>query len=202
MHVNYRGFLFLTFAFVVFTVIGTLSHEYGHILVARSFGFETQLHYAFMEWNDEGSTANQAFWISAGGPIQSMLFGTIGFLTLLLQRKRIEQFGLKILDWAALFLGLFWLRQIFNLAYGILLFLGGYEEVLFHGDERYLSESLNLPMGAISIFTASIGFFICCYLVFRIIPRSRRLTFLFSGLFGGILGFVVWMHLFGPLLLP
>jgi len=44
-----RGFLFLL-CFIVFTVIGTLSHEAGHIVVAKSLGFNTTLHYASMDY--------------------------------------------------------------------------------------------------------------------------------------------------------
>ena len=38
--------------FIFFTVIGTLSHEYGHIAVAKYFGYETELHYGSMEFDD------------------------------------------------------------------------------------------------------------------------------------------------------
>jgi hypothetical protein len=47
--------------FIIFTVIGTLSHEYGHIAVAQFFGYKTTLHYASMNYdmkqvNDELQT--------------------------------------------------------------------------------------------------------------------------------------------------
>lgn len=38
--------------FMMFTVIGTLSHECGHILVAKYKGYETKLHYASMNYYD------------------------------------------------------------------------------------------------------------------------------------------------------
>ena len=38
-------------AFIFFTVIGTLTHEFGHIAVAKYFGYETELHYGSMHYD-------------------------------------------------------------------------------------------------------------------------------------------------------
>ena len=46
----YYLFLF-TVGFMLFTVIGTVSHEYGHIIVAKYFGYETTLHYGSASWD-------------------------------------------------------------------------------------------------------------------------------------------------------
>lgn len=42
----------IVLAFIACTIIGTLSHEFGHITVAKSLGYETELHYASMDWYD------------------------------------------------------------------------------------------------------------------------------------------------------
>ncbi len=39
---------------MIFTVVGTLTHEYGHILVAKAYGFETQLHYDIATYYPKG----------------------------------------------------------------------------------------------------------------------------------------------------
>ncbi len=39
----------------MFTVVGTLSHEYGHIVVAKYLGYETKLHYGSMNYEDTSS---------------------------------------------------------------------------------------------------------------------------------------------------
>ena len=39
--------------FILFTVIGTLSHEYGHIAVAEYCGFSTRLSSASMDYNTD-----------------------------------------------------------------------------------------------------------------------------------------------------
>ena len=46
--------LFFTIAFIIFTIIGTLTHEYGHILVAKYFGCDTALSYGSMTYNGGG----------------------------------------------------------------------------------------------------------------------------------------------------
>lgn len=40
--------------FIFFTVIGTLTHELGHIAVAKYFGYETSLHYGYMNYDYPG----------------------------------------------------------------------------------------------------------------------------------------------------
>lgn len=37
--------------FIVFTIVGTLTHELGHIIVAKWFGYQTTLHYGSMNWH-------------------------------------------------------------------------------------------------------------------------------------------------------
>ena len=41
--IDIKKFLVLTLAFILFTAIGTLSHEYGHIIVAKKLGYQTKL---------------------------------------------------------------------------------------------------------------------------------------------------------------
>lgn len=41
----------IAIAFSLAAVVGTLTHELGHIAVAKSLGYETQLHYGSMNWN-------------------------------------------------------------------------------------------------------------------------------------------------------
>ena len=43
--------LLFTVGFILFTVFGTVSHEYGHIIIAKCLGYETTLHYGSMNWD-------------------------------------------------------------------------------------------------------------------------------------------------------
>lgn len=53
-----RNFIFFSIAFILFTLIGTLSHEYGHILVAKSLGYKTTLHYGSMSYQKYNTNIN------------------------------------------------------------------------------------------------------------------------------------------------
>ncbi len=107
------------FAFIAFTIVGTVSHEFGHFIVGRALGYETTLHYAYTSFGfckvsqelktiyqnnpdviksglssphkdryDQlmAKTIKNNFWITLGGPFQTVLTGSIG-LCLVLWRK-------------------------------------------------------------------------------------------------------------------
>ena len=203
MHLIFKVKPFFTFAFtfILFTIVGTLAHELGHIYVAHQLGFETSLHFSSMTWGGKESSNLESFWISFGGPLQTMLTGTIGFWYCL-GNKEIKKFGMKFRHWIGVFLGLFWLRPIFNLLQGFYLKVFGENESYFSGDEAYLSDLLGWPRGTLSLAFAAIGLVICTYLVFKIVPKSTRFTFILSGIAGSLSGFWFWVSKAGPELLP
>jgi hypothetical protein len=231
---NTQYFIILTLAFIVFTAIGTVSHEYGHILVAKYFGYETSLHYGSMNYNSDlneelveihiqNKTAiendeyfdkkneykigikklqSNGLWITIGGPLQTILTGLIGLTILFIRKSQIRAIGLNIIDWLAIFLSLFWLREVFNLVTSvgseIISPVGSY----FGGDEKIISLGLNLWEGTIPIILGLFGILISLFIIFKIIPNRLRLTFILSGLIGGITGFILWMDIIGPKILP
>lgn len=246
--INIKTLIILSIVFILFTVIGTVSHEYGHIAVAKYFGYETTLHYGSMNYYPKGyledndlkelksltkdyvnvkydswpeevkekaneysnvlqkrywnEKSNNGLYVTLGGPIQTMLTGTIGLLILLYRREFISRNGMKFLDWFAVFLSLFWLREVFNLVTSIGGELLSPNGTWFGGDEFYISQGLNLWNGTIPIILAIIGFAISFYVIFRILPHKIRLTFILSGFIGGISGFILWMDIIGPKILP
>lgn len=233
--IDIKALLILTTTFVIFTAVGTVSHEYGHILVAKYLGYETTLFYDSMTYDNEellkkrekiyskfkneieGNTdfekkeeyrrlnkklISNGFWITLGGPIQTIFTGLIGLFVLLLRKNQYKEFGLKWIDWLAVFLSLFWLREVFNLAMSIAFELIYPDGSFFSGDEVYISRGLGLWEGTIPLLLGALGILVSAYVIFRIIPPQIRLTFLVSGLLGGGLGFVLWMDILGPILLP
>lgn len=52
---DFHLFLMLAFGFIVFTIIGTLSHESGHFLVAKCLGYEARINYATTPWYDKNN---------------------------------------------------------------------------------------------------------------------------------------------------
>lgn len=231
---NIKSFLILTSVFIFFTAIGTITHEYGHLLVAKYFGYETSLHYGSMNYNSELNDKlieiynenkkaienGQNFerkvefesgikklqlnrlLITIGGPLQTILTGVIGLTILFIRRNNIKTFGLKILDWLAVFLSLFWLREVFNLMTSIGSEIISPNGSYFGGDEKNISYGLNLWEGTIPIILGFTGLLISLFIIFKVIPVRQRLTFIISGPIGGILGFILWMNILGPKLLP
>jgi hypothetical protein len=45
---SFKNFILLSLTFILFTVLGTLTHEGGHIAAAKYYGYEPTLHYGSM----------------------------------------------------------------------------------------------------------------------------------------------------------
>ena len=221
--------------FILFTIIGTISHEYGHIIVAKFLGYGTELHYGSMNYDNDfknneihniinrnktQAVNHQSFpeeqklnrlikknrrdslLISIGGPLQTIITGTLGFLILLYRKEKIKRNGLKIFDWLCVFLSLFWLRQVSNLLlYFIKVFILK-KQKHFNGDEYHIALMLRIPSETISLITGIVGLLISLVVIFKIIDDKNRSAFIVSGLVGGIIGFIFWMRIVGPIILP
>jgi len=199
-------FAYLVFGFIISTIIGTLSHELGHYIVAYFYGYKPHISYGYCVWdltsNKTEYNERDNFFITLGGPMQTILTGSFGFFILFLNRQKLyKKESLKFLNWLFVFIALFWLRQVANYTIEIFqrIFLGQKE---FIGDETYLAETLKINSFFINGLSAIVGFLVLVYIVFKIIPVRQRLTFIFSGLVGGVLGFFIWLEWIGKLLMP
>ena len=228
-------FALLSIAFIISTIVGTVSHEYGHYAVAKYLGYSSTVSYGYTNWNDkkidqfidstllnysskielqldfpeknkfyliQQKQIKDGFWITFGGPFQTMFTGTVGFLFVFFQRKKIQYANaLSFSQWIIIFLSLFWLRQLANLV----AWVAGYffkGQFALNGDEIGLAIHLGLPLGTILIITAFIALGLLSFIIFEILPANTRLTFILAGLFGGILGYFFWLFWIGPILLP
>ncbi len=229
--------LWLFFGFILFTIIGTLSHELGHIAFAKAQGCTTTLHYGSMSFKRgavpedivdlakrykreisdgkdfPGKSRWEAvreerqklsFWVTFGGPFQTILFGTIGFMVLFSRRHTIDKDGMAIQDWFWMFLSFFWLRMLYNPVYS---FLSGLTRADFypfdgHSDELNLARRLGWWEGSISLSLALMSCTLVVFVIFSIIPKTYRLTLLSSGLTGGLIGAWFWLSWIGPKILP
>jgi hypothetical protein len=229
--------IWIFFGFILFTIIGILSHEMGHIAVARILGYKTTLHYGSMNYydgpnqeefdqiwyacEDEIKTGQsypkkarrqellleiqyRSWLIRAGGPLQTMITGTIGLLLLYKQRENIEMRGMQFIDWMFVFLSLFWLRELANPMLAAIIDIARGEFSPFSGrsDEIFLARSLGWWGGSISFPLATIAAWTGLYVIFKILPKEYRLTFVTVGLLGGIVGFAFWLKWIGPILIP
>ena len=232
---DFKKTLLFSSLFILFTIIGAISHEYGHIIVARFLGYKTELHYGSMNYhrnfkrnevngiinrnkhqilNDQHFSEEQklkklikknrrdSLLISIGGPLQTNITGTFCFLILLYRKEKIKINGLKFFDWICVFLSLFWLRQVSNLVLYFIKVLILKRQKHFSGDEYHIALMLKIPSETISIITGILGLLVSLVVIFKIIDHKNRLTFIISGFLGGIVGFIFWMILVGPIILP
>jgi len=72
----------------------------------------------------------------------------------------------------------------------------------FGGDEARLARSLDVHLGTFAVPLFLIGIVIALWVIFKVLPLKHRFTFILSGLVGGSLGFILWMYILGPELLP
>lgn len=203
MRFDTRLFIYLSSAFAIFVVIGTLSHEFGHYLVAESFGYNASISFGSTHIQDYDKVPPlHKFWITLGGPMQTMLTGSIGLFWILRYHKSFSvKQRLTLGNWAIIFMALFWLRQLSNFAFGMIRFLkkGEFPQ---KNDESRLSSFLGLPGETLLIISAACAAIVVWVVVFRFVPKSQRPTFIASGIVGGFSGMYLWLHCLGKIIMP
>lgn len=143
----------------------------------------------------------QSIWILLGGPLQTMITGTIGLIFLIIYRKKVFSSNkTSFAGWLLVFCSLFWLRQSANSVLWTLAYLFTGEKSI-RGDEMKLARYFNFNIWTIHGITAIIGF-IVLFIVIRMLPKNQVLTFLAAGLVGGISGYYLWLIQFGKYILP
>lgn len=215
-NINKYDFFIFTIVFVIFTVIGTISHEFGHIAVAKHLGYKTSLHHGSMTWNrgngwDEMKSISLKYKyeiensldfqekekyemlveklnkdrmpIVLGGPSQTILAGSVGFIFLLFLRKSMRMKKFNKLDWVFVFLSLFWLREVFNPVMSISSALINKNTNYFGGDEAVISSNLCLPTAAIPVLLGITGLIIIygyILLVLLFYPNQNKILRAFN----------------------
>lgn len=148
-----------------------------------------------------GKYQADGFWFALGGPLQTMLTGTVAFILLISLRKRLISSGkVSFAGWTLIFLSLSWLRQPANFCMAVAKLIMKNPSPP-RGDELILAAYLDLPAWSILVITTVAGSGILLG-VLMLIPKPLRLTFLVSGLIGGTSGYYLWLVKFGPALLP
>lgn len=204
---DWRLSLKLILAFILFIVLGTLSHEMGHWFIAEVLGMDAIINYYSIHFISIGEDRVRLLKIEhiailLGGPLQTMFVGSFGFAWLWLERFRLV--GLKKLnqkDWFFVFLSLFWLRELANF---VMWMISYYRKGYFTNrmDEVRIAIKLGLPQGSIIVVLAFISLIISLIVIFKFIPVSQRFTFVISGFVGGVLGYLLWLEWFGKYILP
>ena len=233
---NLKLFIQLSLGFISFTIIGTLSHEFGHYLSYRINHQEARIAYAYTVSETESpkslqlreiykkrseeiknhqpypekeeyfNTLNiyktQTLMNVMGGPIQTLGTSLIAFILILIFYHRFKkQETLNFASFLLVFFSLFSLRQVSNFTF-ILIAIMVKGKYAHHDDESRINVALNLPPLSLHIVTSLIGIGILSFIILKIIPLQQRFTFILSGIFGGVLGYLIWLEWLGPKLLP
>ena len=153
--------------------------------------------------------AQQRFWFTFWGPVETMITGSIGFLLLWLNRDKRLSTELPLRVWICVYLCFFWSRQVFNFLswIGTYIFTG---HISAGGDEvklsRYLSSAGDnatvLQLGWFGFVTAVIAAVILLWATFTIVPKQQRFSFIIAGIVGSLSGFAIWFKWLGPVILP
>ena len=197
--------LYLILAFIFATIIGTLSHEYGHFFAGKLIGLDAEVHYAYARYTNNNHIEINTFeriFLILGGPLQTILTGIIGLSLLFANKSEILLLNkLNLKYWIYVFLSLFWLRQPANFVMGLIGYLirGKFSQ---KGDEARLEMYFQIPECSISLTIALLGLIIAVFVIFKFIPINQRLTFIFAGLIGGISGYYIWIESIGKLIMP
>lgn len=137
-----------------------------------------------------------------GGPLQTMITGSLGLLYLWYYLKKIIlKNELSVKEWFAVLLAFFWSRQIFNALSAMVCHISR-GSISRRGDEAKISLYFKLPIYTVNIITGLIGLVLLFWVTFYIIPKQQRFSFIIAGLIGSTLGFVIWMQWIGPVVLP
>lgn len=171
-------------------------HKYSFEIKNKLPFAEKEEYYALIEKHHKN-----AFYITLGGPLQTMLTGTLGVLLLLINRKKyIKVNSVSVSGWMLIFMSLFWLRQTANLCMSVFSYLLK-GRISFKSDETKLALYLNLNIWTIKMITGFLGI-IVLLIILKLIPKRLLITFILAGCVGGVLGFYLWLVKFGQYIMP
>jgi hypothetical protein len=190
--------LFILFMFI--PIVGTISHELGHVWMAKILGYHTQLHYGSMDWHNETYTdltapAMHRFLVAIAGPVITWLIALVGFLL-------VRRTANPIQKWLGLSLAFFAFRNTANLIMLIIHKITGLGHGIAGGDEYRLSVMMGMPYAMLDVVMGMIGYFVCFGLYDQFIPKPDRKLFKRVFIGGCVAGVALWFYLLGPLLLP
>ncbi len=171
-------------------------HKYSFEIKNKLPFTEKEEYYALIEKHHKNT-----FFITLGGPLQTMLTGTLGVILLLINRKKyIKVNSVSVSGWVVIFMSLFWLRQTANMCMSVFSYLLK-GRISLKGDETKLALYLNLNIWTIEVITGLVGI-IVLLIILKLIPKRLLVTFILAGCVGGVLGFYLWLIKFGQYIMP
>ena len=191
------GLLFFAFMVIVLP-LGTMQHEFGHIVAAEIADIPVTLSY-YCVHEPEDLDDRGLFLLGLGGPLATWCVALVGFVVLLIGRRKhwwhtdqAPSPGQIMLTCMAMFCarslmdGFFFIRTSFE---------GG------AGDERLIFDYLGIPLVPV-VFLEIIVAGIIAVLAFRYISKGYRIHSVFGYVSGLFVGLYLWMGVIGPIVLP
>ncbi len=171
-------------------------HELGHYVAGAYLGFSAELHYAQVTGTmpkDALAWRADALQASAG-PLVQTVSAVAGFVWLRRLRLHCREAPPSLSDWLATILIVLnagpWLRGLAESP--------KHPQLL---DEALVSEAIGLPAQFLPYLLATVAV-VAVLATMRLHPPEGRLVAVFSIGLGAVSGFLLWMKLLGPFLLP
>ena len=140
--------------------------------------------------------------IRSASILTPILIGTIGFILLIIYRRKYkDKLSLSFFQWALIFKSLFWLRSSFILVGGLIGMIF-YKIEFSRLNDLLINRLLGWKPPLFQFIAGTIGLIVLAVVIFKFIPKAQRLTFIVAGLAGGISGSYLWMGVIGKLILP
>lgn len=144
---------------------------------------------------------DEAFMITLGGPLLTMLVGSLGVIAAFWNKNKFTGETLSFKKWAVIFTALFWLREPGNYVLDLLITVQRGRFPL-RNDEVILARYLEFDSWSISFVLAVTGLIIVYVVYKKFIPDQDKTTFLLAGLIGGLGGYIFWLSFLGPVIMP
>lgn len=197
----YKYFIYFLFS----TIIGTLSHEFGHYVTAKALGYEAFISYKSTQWKNADDTPLvftkespksvllDYILVTLGGPLTTILLGTLGLVLLFIYNKQN--------NWVLIFLSLFWLRFPFNALISIIDAVVNNSPPV-SSDEAHIGYMLDISPWVPIVLTALLGTIVAVIVIFRFVAKPNRLHFILWSLIAAPISFIIWFYGLGKMLLP
>jgi hypothetical protein len=200
-----RLFFYLAAGSFLAFIVGILSHELGHCVASKFFGYSPILsfdHSSFGFPDGEDAPHDCVVMILAAGPLLTIMIGTIGFALLgWFRRRDRREKDLKTFEWLLVLLASFWLREFANLCMWFTKIYFFYS-ISLKSDEMKIAGLLRWPDWSIFVISGMISAGVFIATIKKFIPSNQQPVFLSAILTGGILGELLWIQWLGPILLP